>query len=102
MNDICDFFDICIVQEHWLLTDRLESLSFSVNFCSWGVSGVCNSLLRGCPFGGCGTVYRKKFSSMVSHLTCDSNRFWAISLKFNNVCVLLVCVYFPNNYHTDA
>ena len=34
------------------------------------------------------------------HLTCDFNRFYAISLKFNSVSVFVVCVYFPTNYPT--
>ena len=82
------------MQEHWLLTDQLDSLTFSVNFCSFGVSGVSSSLLCGRPFGGCGIIYRKKLSSVVFHLIYDSKSFCAISLKVDNICVLFVCVYF--------
>ena len=46
--------DICLIQEHWLLCENLDSLIISDDFLSVGVSGMDSSiLLTGRPFGGC-------------------------------------------------
>ena len=50
--------DICLIQEHWLLRENLDSLIISDDFLSVGVSGMDSSiLLSGHPFGGCGILY---------------------------------------------
>ena len=81
INDLSDHFDLCFVQEHWLLNSQLDSLSFSPQFCSTGVSGMDDSLLHGCPFGGCGIIFRKSLSDRVSHLPSISKRFCALLLS---------------------
>ena len=59
--------DICLIQEHWLLCENLDSLIISDDFfLSVGVSGMDSSiLLSGRPFGGCGILYHKSLSSVV-------------------------------------
>ena len=43
--------DICLIQEHWLLCENLDSLIISDDFLSVGVSGMDSSiLLTGRPF----------------------------------------------------
>ena len=99
INDLSDHFDLCFVQEHWLLNSQLDSLSFSPQFCSTGVSGMDDSLLHGRPFGGCGIIFRKSLSDRVSHLPSISKRFCALLLSIENLSILCICVYFPTNYH---
>ena len=45
-----------MVQEHWLFDSQLDLL---VQFCSFGVSGMDDSLL-----GGCGIIYHKRLSDI--------------------------------------
>ena len=79
--------DICLIQEHWLLRENLNSLIISDDFVSVGVSGMDSSiLLSGRPFGGCGILYCKSLSSVVRRLFTDSKRFCAISITLNNSC----------------
>ena len=60
---------ICLVQEHWLLRENLDSLTISDDFLSVGVSGIDSSiLLTGCPFGGCSILYRKSLQWFIGSL----------------------------------
>ena len=45
INDFIDDFDLCFVQEHWLLNSQLDCLTLSPQFCSTGVSGMDDVLL---------------------------------------------------------
>ena len=56
----------------------------------------------GHPFGGCAFTYNKSLSHLISHHNYPSNKFCAISLSVGNVYLLLICVYFPTNYHTST
>ena len=101
--------DICLIQEHWLLRENLDSLIISDDFLSVGVSGMDSSiLLSGRPFGGCGILYRKSLSPVVHRIFTDSKRLCAISITLNNSCdnspfvILLICVYLPTDYSTAA
>ena len=94
--------DICLIQEHWLFRENLDSLIISDDLLSVGVSGMDSSiLLSGHPFGGCGILYRKSLSSVVRKIFTDSKRLCAISITLNNSCdnspfvILLICVICP-------
>lgn len=100
LNDLSDSFDICFVQEHWLFDFQLSSLSFCDDFNSVGVSGMSDSLLLGRPYGGCGLIYRKSLTHLITHHSSNSDRFCAISVHLNGISLLFICVYFPTNYHT--
>ena len=101
--------DICLVEEHWLLHENLDSLIISDDFLSVGVSGMDSSvLITGHPFGGCGILYRKSLSSAVHSIFTYSKRLCPISITLNNVhdnspfVILLICVYLPTDYSTVA
>ena len=50
-------YDLCSIQEHWLLPDHLGVLN---NFLSVGTSGMdSHELLLGHPYGGCGILYQQ-------------------------------------------
>ena len=98
-----------MIQEHWLLLpEHLGALNnISNEFLSIGVSGMdSGELLTGCPYGGCGILYRKLLSPFISRLNCCSNRFCAVNLTLptsNPDCsqsILLVNVYLPTDYGT--
>lgn len=103
-SDLLESCDICFVQKHWLLPDHLHLLNINCDFISIGISGmVCTELCTGRPFGGCAIFYRKSLHSSVTRLNSPSKRFCAISLSDDsNFNTLLISVYFPTNYGTDA
>ena len=105
VRSLLQFCDICLVQEHWLLHENLDSLIISDDFLSVSVSGMDSSvLLTGHPFGGCGILYRKPLSSVVHRIFTDSKRLCAISITLNNTrdnspfVILLIFVYLPTDY----
>ena len=105
MKSLLQSCDICLIQEHWLFRENLDSLLISNDFRSVGVSGMDSSqLLSGRPFGGCCILYRKALSTAVRRIFSHSKRFCAISITFNSTSVkssfvvLLVCVYLPTDY----
>ena len=62
-------YDICLIQEHWLLIEQLSTLNINSQFCSFGVSGMDSSrLLHGRPFGGCGFLFRKFLLPFITRL----------------------------------
>ena len=84
-------FDICLIQEHWLLFDQLSLLDFYSQFCSVGISGmICSNL-----------IFRKSLLPVVTKLNSISTHFCAISINTNSVVTLFICVYLPTNYNTS-
>ena len=109
MKSLLQSCDICLIQEHWLFQENLDSLRTSNDFLSVGVSGMDSSqFLAGLPFGGCCILYRKTLSTAVRRIFTHSKRFCAISITFNNIgvkssfVVLLVCIYLPTDYSNAA
>ena len=95
-----DFFDVCFVQEHWLLSSHLHKIGeISKDFAYVGVCGMDDSfLLAGRPFGGCAILYRNSLSSCVTPLHSHSNRFCAVKLcDLSGSSVLLISVYMPSD-----
>ena len=94
--------DLCLIQEHWLLHDHLNSLNFSNDVLSAAVSGMDdNDLILGCPFGGCGIIYCKLPAPFIRRIYSPSKHFCAVSVTLSNTCDhsnvnLLICVYLPN------
>ena len=78
--DFIDLFDICFIQEHWLLTDQLHILSsYHPEFAAVSVSGINDDeFLSGRPYGGCAILYRSSLTSSITPLHSISNRFCAL------------------------
>ena len=78
-------------------------------FCLLSVaSGMDNTdLILGCPFSGCGIIYRKSLAPFIRRIYSPSKCFCAISVTLSNTCdialivILLICVYLPTNYGTE-
>ena len=63
--DLLKSCDICLIQEHWLLTEHRGALNLSDDFLSVGVSGMdSHELILGHPYGGCGILY-------IPQITCS-------------------------------
>ena len=89
-------FDLCFIQEHWLLEENLHTVCDSFpDFLSVGVSGMdSTSLICGRPYGGCSILFRKSLSSCITPLISTSNRFCAIRIcDSSGLSLLLICVY---------
>ena len=94
--------DICMIQEHWLFKEQLQSLNISDEYSSTAVSGmVSTEFVAGRPFGGCAILYRKSLSKFITTIKSISKRFCAISLTCSSMSILLICVYLPTNYGTS-
>ena len=91
--------DICMIQEHWLFKEQLQSLNISDQYFSTAVSGmVSTEFVAGRLFGGCAILYHKSLSKFIKLI---SKRFRAISLTCSSMSILLICVYLPTNYGTS-
>ena len=99
---ICDFidlFDLCFIQEHWLLTDQLPLLSsFHADFSALSVSGVSVAdFVCGRPYGGCAILYRSSLIPSITPLKSTSNRFCALKIQdITGTSILLVNVCMPS------
>jgi hypothetical protein len=59
--------DICMIQEHWLFSEQLQSLNVSDEFSSIAVSGMFSTeFIAGRPFGGCAILYRNSRANFIS------------------------------------
>ena len=94
--------DICMIQEHWLFYEQLQSLHINDEFSSVAVSGMISTeFIAGRPFGGCAILYRKSLSKSISAIKTGSTRFCAISFTHSSISILMICVYLPTNYGTS-
>ena len=103
LRDYSTVFDLCFLQEHWLFQSQLALLDFSNDFSSHGISGMDDSvLLRGRPYGGCGIIFRKSLRNNITILNASSKSFCSVRLRVGDSTILLICVYFPTDYHSDV
>ena len=107
VSKLLQLHDLCLIQEHWLLHDHLNSLNFSSDLLSVAVSGMDDTdLILGRPFGGCSIIYHKSLVPFIRKIYSPSKRFCAVSVSLFNTCDhsdvnLLICVYLPTNYGTE-
>ena len=90
--------DLCLIQEHWLHHNHLNSLNLSNDVLSVAVSGMDdNDLILRRPFGGCGIIYCKSPAPFIRRIYSPSKCFCAVSVTLSNTCYhsnvnLLICV----------
>ena len=105
VSQLLNSYDLCLIQEHWLLPNHINKLNLSNDFLSAGISSMDDSeslLVR--PYGGCGIIYRKSLSPLIRSIDSHSKRFCAISVTLNdfkkgtNFVLLIICVYLPTDY----
>jgi len=92
LNNLCELYDIVLIQEHWLLPFELGLLNnIHDDFIGIGVSAVdiTSDLLKGRPYGGTAILYNKALVSGTNVINCDEPRMCAISIDTNNGPVLI-------------
>ena len=96
--ELCNLYDIVMLQEHWLLDSQLHHLqSFHGSFSCHAVSGVdaSRNIITGRPYGGLAILWNKTLDNVVKIVECKCNRLVAIILKCVDVELLLINVYMP-------
>ena len=98
-------FDICFIQEHWLLKEQLGSLLISNDFLSIANSGMDSfKLLKGRPYGGTAILFRKNLTPFVKRINCNAKRFCGFILELSSFLnyspfsILCISVYLPTDY----
>jgi hypothetical protein len=93
------------VQEHWLAppykrmhgVNQLRALHS--DFDGYGASAMTNheGIRRGCPHGGTGFLYGKKYSTCLKPLLeYESQRITVMELKEDDGSIIIINVYFPH------
>ena len=99
---LLDSSDIVLLQEHWLSDSELDKLCFD-GFVTHAISGFDNSVLQhGRPSGGCAILYRQCLINSIKQVKTSSYRYCAIKIGLRNCNCLLVNVYLPTDYRSDA
>jgi len=100
--NLCNDFDIILLQEHWLSNTDLSKLNqIDVNFISFGVSAMNskseNSVLVGRPFGGTAILVNVNVLKYITLIEVDqdSGRYVGIRYCRDAVDFILINVYFP-------
>jgi len=102
LNDLCNFCDIIMLQEHWLLPHDLARINnFCNNFIGLSSSAMDHAIscgvLRGRPHGGIGILVNKRLASCLRCILLDE-RIIIISIG----SMLLVNLYLPTLNSADA
>ena len=94
--------EICLIQEHWLFKEQLQSLNISDEYSSTALSGmVSTEFVAGRPFVAVPYFIVSLSLNLLQLLTQSSKRFCAISLTCSSMSILLICVYLPTNYRSS-
>jgi len=101
VRNLCQYCDLVVLQEHWLLPHELNILSsIHPDFLAIGYSSVNTSVsvLTGRPYGGTGILYRKSFSPHISLIKTYDSRITALTVQEKCDPILFMCVYMPTDY----
>ena len=84
IQKLCAFNDFVMIHEHWSLDSQLSFFDDRIrSISSHCISGMVNSELTRCPYGGCGILWRSYITSEVIPLRCECK------------CLCTVSVYMP-------
>ena len=89
--------NICLIQEHWLLNNRLSDLNTDYNdYVTFAVSGMTEHSLFTCrPYGGCAVFIRKFIKCDSIFISCENKRICAVLCDFKSYSVLIASGYMP-------
>ncbi len=95
LKDGC--IDFLCAQETWLLESDLDKLRICNRYMLTGGSGCDSSIdiVQGHPPGGTVIYYHKKLAHLVTPIKTDHRRLSALSIRLNDIVLLLICVYMP-------
>lgn len=98
IRQLCNNYDIVMLQEHWLLPNELNILSsIHPEFFAIAQSAVdiSQDILVGRPYGGTAILYKKQLASIMSVVNTFEPRICAINILTSVGPTLFVCVYMP-------
>jgi len=98
VKELCNNFDVVMLQEHWLMPHELSMLSaVHTDFLAVAKSAVdiSSHILIGRPYGGTAILYRKDLASNITVVDTSDPRVCAVKLMTNTGPILLICVYMP-------
>ena len=101
VHELCDRYDIILLQEHWLLPNELNCLNnVHCDFISVGrpAIDISNKLLVGRSYGGTAILYRRNLAKYISPVSTQDPRISAVVFNTNIGPMLLCCVYMPVDY----
>jgi len=104
VRQLCNNYDLVLVQEHWLMPDELQLLSnIHPDFLACGASAVDTSrdILVGRPYGGTAILYRKSLADHITLVHGTDSRITAVRIHTRYGSVLVVNVYMPTEYHNE-
>ena len=103
VRELCEKFDLILIQEHWLLPNELGMLNnIHPEFMSVAHSAVdiSHDVLVGRPYGGTAILYRKSLSNFITRVSSPNPRISAVVLQTDVGPLLVVCVYMRTDYGT--
>jgi len=103
VKQLCQDFDIIILQEHWLSKANLYKLdNIDPNYRAFGLSSMegklADGILSGRPFGGVAILWKQSLSHLLSIEKKDETNGKLLSVKLRGIGVqdiIISCVYFP-------
>ncbi len=86
-----------LLQEHGLYRSQFDWFnSLGDNVGKHGVSAMNERvLLKGRPRGGAAIILKGSLKARVTPIDIESQRVCAVSIEYDNIKVLLICVYMP-------
>ena len=98
IQDLCNKYDVILLQETWLLDFELPFLStIHTNFYGKGIATVKtnDAVITGRPHGGLGILWKKKFGNICKVIDISDDRIMGIELSNNGNKVVIFNVYLP-------
>jgi len=93
VQKLCAKYDIIFLQEHWLLSCELNTLSnIDTEFLAFGVSAmnITSNVIKSRPYGGTALLYCKVFVPAVEVIDCEDPRLCAFTIKHVKVLSYLL------------
>ena len=101
LTELCNCYDLILIQEHWLTIADVSSLIVNDDFVLYASSAmekaVSSGVLRGRPFGGVGILMRKSLASRTK-LLCKSDRYVIVCLDKTILCSIYMPCKSVNNF----
>ena len=77
LNDLCGFYMLAAVQEHWVKKDEFDELALVHNYFFFAASGMkqaaAKAILKGRPFGGVAFLWHKSLNGVIATLSARPN-----------------------------
>ena len=92
--------DILLLQETWLFNFEHKKFTNIIPNCQfYAISSMDEADIKrkGRPFGGCAILWKKNMTVAITPVNTTSPRICAVEVKSNQIKLLLITVYMPND-----